>query len=279
MRIAAVFCIYNEEEYIRCAVLAILPAVERVYLLLGKAPYDAYNPKAREVSYPDGTEAIVDQMAQEHPDKITLVKGIWSSEVEHRNAGLARCLEEGFDYYWLVDGDEVYRQDHLQNILEGIRRRPQVGTFIIKCDIFWRSFRYRIPAQELSWRPRRIFKITRHRRILGLRFPHPIRFVGQNEMNSIGPIYEFPPEEAIFYHFSYARGAAAMKDKFRTFSHAHEIKEEWVRNVWERWPTDREMKDVHPVDPPKFPRVVSKPLDDLPEILQRHPSYGLEIIP
>ena len=278
MKITAVFCVYNEQEYLEWAVRGILPGVERVIILLGLQPYDAYNPKAREISRPDGTEAIVDRLAASHP-KITVVKGVWSSEVEHRNAGMKICLENGTDYYWLVDGDEVYREDQMRNIREDIQKHPEAGTFIVKCHIFWRSFRYRIPAQQMSWRPRRIFKMTRNRNILGLKFPYHLKFTGQNQTNSIGPVYELPPERAVFYHFSYARSAAAMRDKFRTFSHAHEIPEEWVNNVWEKWPADRRMPNIHPIDPPKFPQAVFQMPDDFPEILKKHPYYAQEIIP
>ncbi len=277
MKIAAVFCVYNEEEYIEYSVRSILPAVDRIFICLGRVPYNAYNPTARDGSHPDRTEALVDQLQKADP-KIRLLKGTWDSEVDHRNAGLQLCLEDDIDYYWLVDGDEVYRRDHMENIRKGIASHPKVGTFIVKCHIFWRSFSYRIPAQEMSWRPRRIFKITRFRNLLGIRFPYRCSFVGQNEMNSLGPVYEFPPGEAVFYHFSYARSARAMEDKFRTFSHAHEIRQEWIDQVWKRWPSQREMTNIHPVDPPKFPQALRVSPDDLPEILKRHPYYGRDII-
>ena len=278
MKLTAVFCVYNEEEYLEYSLRAILPAVDRAIVMLGLAPYTAYNPQARQVSRPDRTEAILDVLAAKEP-RITLVKGVWASEVDHRNAGLDLCLEDGTDYYWLVDGDEVYRQDHLNNIRQVLERRPEVGTFIVKCHIFWRSFSYRVPAEELAWRPRRIFRMSRRRRILGVPFPHRCRFVGQNETNSIGPVYELPPDQALFYHFSYARSSGAMEDKFRTFSHAHEIRPDWIANVWKRWADDRQMANIHPVDPPKFPRAVRREPDDLPAILRDHPYYGLDIIP
>lgn len=277
MKIGAVFCVYNEEEYLEYAVRSILPAADRVYILLGRQPYNAYNPAARETSQPDGTEPLVDRLGREHP-QITVVKGVWDSEVDHRNAGLELCLEDGMEYHWLVDGDEVYREDHLRNIRRTLETIPKVGTFIIKCHIFWRSFSYRIPAQQMSWRPRRIFKMTRHRWLLGVPLPHRLRFVGQNEMNSLGPVYEFPPETALFYHFSYARNARAMQDKFRTFSHAHEISQDWVERVWKRWPQERGMTHIHPVDPPKFPQALHIPPVDLPELMKSHPYYGREII-
>ena len=279
MKIAAVFCIYNEEEYLECAVRSVLPAMDRVLLCLGKGPYTAYNDPASGDSYPpDGTERIVDRLAAEFPQKIEVIKGSWASQMEHRDAGLRRCLELGMDYYFLVDGDEVYRQEHLDRIRKTLAEHPRVGTFIIKCDTFWRSFHYRIPARELSWRPRRIFKLTRHRRLLGIPFPYRLRFKGINDLNSLGSLYEFPTEDAIFYHFSYARSPARMREKLATFPHAREILSGWYEKVWLAWPGQREMPNIHPTDPPKFPRAVRQPLDDLPAAMREHPYHGLDII-
>lgn len=281
MKLGAVFCIYNEPEYIEYAVNSILPAVDKVFIVLGKAPYTAYNPKARDLSKADTqTETIVDRLAKEHPEKIQVTKGIWDNELDERDTGLQMCLDAGMDYFWLVDGDEVYRADHIENIKRGIAQRPNHGTFIVKCETFWRSFNYRIPAQQNSWRPRRIFKLTKWRRLLGIPiFPNRLRFKGINDITSVGPIYEFPPEEAVFYHFSYARSSKAMDEKFVTFSHAHQILPEWVEKVWKPWPTNREMENIHPVDPPKFPKALQIPPNDFPEILKSHPYYGLDLIP
>lgn len=280
MKIAAVFCVYNEEEYLSCAVRSVLEAVDRVILCLGTAPYTAYRTNPVEAFPADGTEAIVEDLARQFPQKIEVIKNPWPSQMEHRAAGLHRCLELGMDYHFLVDGDEVYRQDHLDRIKQTLLQHPEAGTFIIKCHTFWRSFRYRIPPEILTWRPRRIFKLTRVRKVLGLPlFPHRLRFKGINDMNSLGSIHEFLPQEAVFYHFSYARSPARMREKLATFPHAQEILGGWYEKVWLPWPDQRQMQNIHPTDPPKFPQAVLQPLDDLPEILREHPYYGLDIIP
>ncbi len=278
MKIAAVYCVHNEAEYLAYSVRSVLPVADQVILLLGLAPYTAYGSKAANVFPPDGTEQIADSLAREFPGKIRVIKGRWPSQLEHRDAGLGLCLELGMDYYFLVDGDEVYRLDQLEHILRTIAEHPEVGTFIIKCHTFWRSFRYRIPPETLSWRPRRIFKLTRHRRILGLPFPHRLRFVGINDLNSRGKVYEFSPEKAAFYHFSYARSPGRMREKLLTFPHAKEILEGWYERVWLAWPDKRRMENIHPTDPPKFPRAVEHDLQDLPEVMRRHPYYPLEVI-
>lgn len=278
MKIAAVYCVYNEEEYLAYSVRSVLPAVEEVILCLGSAPYTAYSKEGTRLFPPDGTGRIVDTLAREFPQKIQVIPWAWPSQIEHREAGLQRCLETGMDYYFLVDGDEVYRPDHLQKIRQTLQDRPEVGTFILKCHTFWRSFRYRIPPDQLSWRPRRIFKLTRSRRLLGLPLPHRLRFVGINDLNSLGPVHEFPPEEAAFYHFSYARSPARMREKLATFPHAQQILSGWYERVWLAWPSHRRMRNIHPTDPPKFPEAIYRDPSDLPEIMRSHPYYALDVI-
>lgn len=278
MKIAAVYCIYNEEEYLAYSVRSVLPAVEQVILCLGSAPYTAYAKESTSLFLPDGTETIVDTLAREFPQKIQVIKGTWSSQMEHREAGLSRCLELGMDYHFLVDGDEVYRPDHLEKIRRTLQDHPAAGTFIVKCHTFWRSFRYRIPPEVLTWRPRRIFKLTRRVRLLGLPLPHRLRFVGTNDLNSQGTVHEFLPQEAAFYHFSYARSPARMREKLATFPHAQEILSGWYERVWLDWPADRQRRNIHPTDPAKFPEALLQPLEDLPEIMKTHPYYGLDII-
>lgn len=279
-RLAAVYCVYNEEEYIEYSIRSIVDFVDQIFVLLGKLPYSSYNARARErFQVPDRTEDIVVTLAKEYP-KITLQKGLWDAELDHRNAGLRLCLQERIDYYFLVDGDEVYHQDHLANLREELLARPNVGQFIIKCDLFWRSFRYRIPARELMWMPRRLFKLTRWSRLgkSAIPLPLPCRFTGNNKTNSWGPVYHVDPERVKFYHFSFARRPEKMREKLLTYSHAHEVLDGWFERVWLRWPEHRDMTNLNPVDPPKLPRALYQDPSDLPAVMATHPYARQEII-
>jgi len=280
MRIAAVYCVYNEDEYIEYSIRSIYDFVDRIYILLGTAPYSAYNAKAREeFKSADQTEAIVRSLATRMP-KIVLHAGVWDSEIQHRNHGMRLCWKEGFDYYFLIDGDEVYSDRCLRNLREDIEAHPEAGQFIIKCDIFWRSFRYRIPADALAWMPRRVFKMTRLSELGKSHLPLPIRcrFTGNNKTNSWGKVVHLETSRVIFHHFSYARSPEKMREKLRTYSHAHEIPSDWFDRVWMHWPQQRSMRNLNPADPPKFAEAVRMDLEDLPEVMLDHPYYGKEII-
>lgn len=267
MKIAAVYCIYNEEEYIEYSIRSIYDFVEKVIICLGKSPYIAYNRRAREIAKKqDKTEDIIRRLAK-NDEKFQIFDGIWDSQIEHRNTGLKYCFDNNFDYYFLVDADEVYRKDHLAEIAKEIAAHPEVGTFAIKCAIFWRSFRYRITAENVDWTPYRIFKITAD-----------CCFIGDNETNSSDKIYLINPNRAIFYHFSCARSSKSMKEKLLTFTHAHQIPDGWYENIWLKWPQNGQMTNVHPTEPEKFPKIDYVELDDLPEIMKTHPYYKIEII-
>ncbi len=108
--------------------------------------------------------------------------------------------------------------------------------------------------------------------------PVPCRFTGNNKTNSWGRVYHCDPRRVIFYHFSFARRPSKMREKLMTYSHAHEILNGWYERVWQRWPQQRDMMNLNPIDPPKLPRALFKDLSDLPEVMTAHPYYPQEII-
>ncbi|MBI4342074.1 MAG: glycosyltransferase [Candidatus Omnitrophica bacterium] len=279
MKIAACYSVYNEEEYLEYSIRSLYDAVDRIVVCLGLAPWSAYNPDVRATfTERDRTEQIVDAPAKGDP-KFIVRKGVWDSEVAQRNAAMACCLEAGMEYYFLVDGDELYRRDHLTAIREEIEAHPEVGTFHVKCDVLWRSFRYRVPYTGVKWTPWRIFRIARSRRVLGLPLPYRCRFTGPNRTNSLGPRYLIPPQKATFYHFGFARTAQRMRLRLAASEQQRHFVERWFEDVWLRWPEQRSMKHLAQLDPSSLSEAVAVDPSDLPEVLRSHPYWNLEIIP
>lgn len=276
MKIAAVYAVFNEEEYIAYSIRSVRDAVDQVVVLINERPWSRSGAVVN--GYPvDRTESLVKELAA-HDSRLVVMKGSWPTEVAHRQAGMAYCVQNGFDYYFLVDGDEVYRPDHLQAMLEELRAHPNVGTFFIKCTIFWRSFRYRIPHEAMKWTPWRVFKVQRRRRLLGLPLLAATRVIGDNKTDSQGPRYLVPPERCIFYHFSYARSEAKMRQKITTFSVANQVHADWFERVWLGWPQQRGMRNIHPMVPEEFPMAQEVDRADLPAVMAAHPYAGVEII-
>ena len=278
MKIAAVYSIFNEEDYIEYSIKSIYNWVDKIVVMLAAAPWDAYGSEANMYySKSDSTEKIIASLAKTH-DKIFVIKGVWHSEIDQREAGMSYLRGMDIDYYFLIDGDEVYRKDHLDNIRDEIESHPAVGTFQIKCSTFWRSFNYRIPYNTMPWTPWRIFKITRYRRVFGLKIPFTCRMVGCNKANSLGPIYLIPPEKAIFYHFGYARTEERMKLKIAASPCRRKFIENWFEDVYLKWPDNREMRNLQPLDSDGLPYAMRMDTSDFPDVLKGHPYFNLDII-
>ncbi len=278
MKVAAVYSVFNEEEYIEYSIRSVRDHVDQVVVNINHRPWRRDGDAGGRTYAVDRTEAIVRELAR-HDPKIVVHTGTWFTEVDHRQAGMAYCLAHGFDYYFLVDGDEVYRPEHLAALWEEVRAHPTVGTFQVKCTIFWRGFRYRIPHQAMLWTPWRVFRIARTRRIVGIPFPFQTRFIGDNKTNSPGPCYLVPPERCIFYHFSYARSEAKMRQKITTFSVSDQVLNGWLERVWLTWPSHREMQHVHPMRPEEFPQIEYVEPHDLPAVMAQHPYAHMDTIP
>lgn len=278
MKIAAVYCVFNEEEYFEWSFRSIYDAVDRIVILLGLAPWTANNPESHRLfTQRDQTEAIINRLSAGDP-KVIVRKGLWSSDREQRQVGMELCIQEGMDYYFLIDGDEVYRQDHLVAIRDEIEHHPEVGTFQIKCTVLWRSFRYRTPYWGVKWTPWRIFKITRARRWFGVSVPYRCRFIGPEKTNSLGTRYLIPPERAVFYHFSYARSEARMRLKLATGNDRDRYVQRWMEQVWLAWPEHRSMKNLEQLHPDGLPEALYVDSSDLPEVMRTHPYWNVDII-
>lgn len=278
MKIAAVYCVINEEEFIEYSINSVYDHVDKVVVILAREPRTILNPDVMKVFKPDRTEEIVDNLARNN-DKIVVFKGVWQTEMDQRNVGMEYCIQNGIDYYLLIDADEAYRADHLEYIKSEVEKHPEVGVFLIRCSTFWRSFHYRIPYQKMKWVPWRLFKITRYRRFLFFKFPYHCRFIESNKTNSLGKIYKVDPEKAIFYHFGYSRSTERMKLKIMASEVTHKFRSDWFENVWMKWPQNKGMKNLQPLDPDDFPEAVYVKPDDLPEPMKKHPYYGMEVIP
>jgi glycosyltransferase involved in cell wall biosynthesis len=277
--IGACYCIYNEEEYIAYSIRSIYDFVDQIVICLGTAPWSAYNPGARAAfSQHDRTEEIVRELAS-GDQKFVVRQGLWDSEVAQRDAAMQYCRGAGLDYCFVVDADEVYRWDHLEAIRDEVEAHPEVGTFYIKCCVLWRSFRYRIPYWGVKHIPWRIFKVTRSRRVLGFEFPYQCRFTGPNRTNSLGPRRLIPPEKAIFYHFGYARATERMRLKLATSEQQRLFIDGWFEKIWLRWPEDRSMKNLQPLDPEGLPEALYVDPTDLPAVMRDHPYWNLDVIP
>lgn len=170
-----------------------------------------------------------------------------------RNFGLAHLRMLGYEHAFIVDADEYWPVATQQEMARLISEKPADAY---KADL---NFFFKRP----NWL---IDGMTNRRAIVAMRTDktfstnRPRRFSGKSmEYVNPGPIY----------HFSYVRRPEKIREKIESFSHAHEIIDNWYSNVY--IPFTPDFRDFHPVKPNLYPRCVEYQLPE--EIASKIPKH------
>lgn len=251
MRLAALYAVYNEEDYLYQSLASIYDSVERI-IICHTTGRPWHGPKQK----PDGTRRII----KGFPDpkaKLKYVPGAWPSEAAQRNQALA-AVRGDCDWGLVIDGDEVYRSEHLAAIRRLAETNPQFGQWRVGMNTYWKSPLWRIDPPE-PYCP-----------VILTRISAATTFVSLRETNE-QPMGLIPREVGILYHFSYAKPSAKIKAKLANFSHADEILPGWWENVWQAWDENHEMEKLHPTVPECYRRAIYEGPEHLPEVMREHP--------
>ncbi|HSZ58539.1 MAG TPA: hypothetical protein VK797_22925 [Tepidisphaeraceae bacterium] len=251
MNVAGFFPLHYGKAYLREAVEALAPCVDRIVVVY--APRPSYG-QAGDLPNPDSEEEL--RACFDPPycsaGQLDWHRGDFPHEGLHRQAGYDLCREAGADLVVQCDGDEVWDTEALARAIARALESP-AAIFPIRGPSwihFWRSFAW---CCRDVWTPTRLLRPDR-----------------------CGP---GAPQEILdgrIYHFGYAVPEALMRYKWSCHGHKSELRPGWIEDIFCKWPERK--KDVHPcvydwwnVEP--FAK------DTLPDSLKRHPWYELEVIP
>jgi len=256
LRSGAIVLAYNQEEYLAHCLRALLPCVDHVVALLPDAPFVQYNPEARrEFTHTDATPEILAELSGEF-DGLTVVEGRWDAEPEMRNEGLGRLRELGTEVCLSVDSDEFYPDGGIARLLAAVEADASPGTvYFARYHTCYRTFARRV--------------LSDHRMAVAVHlvddthFPRRRRATGQRRDL---------PDDHFFWNMGYVLSDERMWEKIRTWSHAHEVLDEWWREKWLGFtPETRDLFRKEPAS--RWPYTVPVDLAELPEVLRGHPFF------
>lgn len=253
MKIAANYCLFNEENYITYSLRSIYDAVDKIIVLVSQQPWKGI------LSPPDKTLDIV----RNFPDpekKIICETGHWRNQSEERNYALSICKNLGMNYYWVIDADEIYEDQTIEIIKEGLLKHSDVVNFYCGWWTYWRSFYYRIDPAEISTFI--IGKIVSSFKIVNARQPSSGKTLRLN---------------CFLHHYSYARPFEQIRRKMTNIQGpGGPIRSDWL-NKFQQWPKNRSVGDLHPFWSNHWKRAV-KITWGIPPVLRDHPWAAKEII-
>lgn len=252
MKLAALYSIYNEEDFIAQSMASIYEHVERIVIC-----HTTGKPWFGSKQKPDDTRRII-KAFQDPEGKVKYIPGAWPTEPAQRDQTLSAARAAGCDWGLIIDGDEVYASEQMRAIKAFAEEHPQYRQWNISWNTYWKSPLWRIDPPE-PFCPTILTRIGPDTRFVQLR---------QTNEQPVGTI---PRDVAFLYHFSYAKPSYKIRAKISNFSHADEILPDWWANVWEAWDSNHEMENIHPTTPQCYRRAIYEGPENLPEVMRDHP--------
>lgn len=248
---AALYCVYEDTTWLGDSIAGIYDEMEEIFVLISDRPWSG--------SAAPMSRAAAVSFIRSLPDpgeKIRVVEGTWADEETQRNAGLDAIFARGYEYAWIIDGDEVYHPKAVRRMKDYMVRHPQVEVWDCGIVTYWKS-------PELVIEPPEPLQA-----VVGVR-RGSARFVSVRHTNSscVGSI---PRDVGECHHLSYAGPNERIKRKLETFSHSQEVVDGWFERVWLAWDEDTEMTDLHPTVPHCYHRAVTQPRYMLPAALKKY---------
>ncbi len=250
MRIAALYAVYNDEDFIEYSLRSIYSEIDEIVICLATKPWFGQTRK------PDSTLKKIKNFPDPQ-NKITLITGQWPSEPVQRQAALD-VVKDKITHCLVIDADELYKCGHLRMLKEIAAYNPQIGQFRVGMNTYWKSPLVRIDPPE-PYMPLIISRVTPQTRFVDLR--------ATNE----GPVASIRRSDAILYHFSCVRTQEKMKAKIENFSHADEIRPGWFKDVWMAWDDNPLMENIHSTHAHCYRRAIFEPKECLPKVMWSHP--------
>ena len=245
MKFGAVYCVYDDHEYLDISLEPIKNKLDKVLFLISDIPWNG-----KKIDNSKTIQKVKDLCkSNKH---FELIEGHWTNEIDQRNFGLTQFYKAGIDYCFIIDSDEMYNDFIFENIKEFIKKNPTIAALHIEWNTYWTKEYYVIS-------PREYYKPVIAVKVDSFKFTtirHGITSISRagdfvfqtKEVKYNGTV--IPPQIAYCFHFSYARSNEYMKRKLETNSHAPEFIKGWYENVWLKWKPSN--KNLHPVTPEQY---------------------------
>lgn len=237
--IASLTVALNEEELIG-GCLELLDVAYKLVLV----PKKTFS--GRDVAQYDDTEKIAKNKGA------VVIFTDTKSEPETRNFGLKHLHGLGYEYALIADADEYWPSATQHEMLRLIAEKP-ADAYKADLDFFFKRPNWKIDGMPNK---RAVVAVRTNKAFCASR---PRKFSGRVEYVNPGTIY----------HFSYVRRAKKIKEKIESFSHAHEIKDNWYNDIYLQFTPDA--KNFHPVKPSEYPKCVVCELPE--EIASKIPKH------
>jgi hypothetical protein len=277
LRLHAIYAVLDETALFRASVTSIYPHVEGITVI---TTYD----RDWEGRRRDASPLVPLVLGRDlDPDrKIELVIANETNEARARNRAMDLAAprrasirvrrqhqhDDAYvvpDYFLIIDSDEIYEAGTLDRLKDHVaqQRRP---LYRVACRRYFKRWNYRI--EGLEWMLAFVRADQRlpylRMRPVGLHRRAAAHLPGMPATlrSRLRGAVDIPADVGIFHHGSYVGPRSRIAAKLASFGHSHEVRVNWLEDVWDRWTPDA--RDFNPTHPARFPSAERVSTDALP---------------
>jgi hypothetical protein len=289
MKISAIIVALNESEFIEPCIKAIYPFVDRIKI---QTNYDrSWSGEAvsadttiqKILEIPD-TEGKISLHISRIPDEAIARNWLMRSDgylLDHIHKSTTSTKEkirefcEVSDYFWVIDGDEIYDPNTIPKILEYLEsKKPQMLR--IRGVNYFKTWNYQVVPSDNFYqlgfmKPGFLFRENRNilfpswfsftQRIINNKYWKLRLLSGKAFESSIG-LANLPEEIAVFHHGAYVGDDKRISKKIFFSVHYDERMKIWYETIWKQWTP--KSTNLHPLCPEIFKGLEYIPTDKLP---------------
>lgn len=141
VKIGVVMIALNEEKFIKSAIKAVIkhPNIKKVAVVEGAVTLFAHAATEKGLSIDKTDKKINELIGEPNADKVIVDRYGWAKDKsELRNRALT-LLGTDITHVLVVDGDEVWKMEDLDNLVAAIEKNPQKGVFLFPFYHFWKQ--------------------------------------------------------------------------------------------------------------------------------------------
>ena len=247
--ICGLFVLHYGKEYLRYAIEAIYPVVDKIVIVYSPTPSHGHE---SHLECPESLgELFSEAMAIDVDEKIIWINKTFQNEHVHRDYAYDKCKRLGADVVVVTDADEIWDTNMLKHIISAAKEEGK-ARYRIMMQHFYRSF------DEVCRDPHRQVRILNPK-------------ADNNEEIDIHTV------KPVIHHFGYAQSEKIIYYKISCHGHKSEFRPQWFEDKFLNYQKGI-TKDVHPVCHTNFwnPQPFDK--EKLPLILHKHPYFNKEVI-
>lgn len=241
-KIGVITIALNEEKFINASLRSVIkhPNVKKVVVVEGAVNLYAHASTPDGLSKDKTSEQVWMAMSELGGDKILYERYGWAlDKSELRNRAL-NLLGKGITHVLVVDADEVWGQEDLDNLVDAMREYPKLGVFLFRLYHFW--IKKELVAVGGQW-DSMLFRCFRYKPGLYWKFHQlpPVdykgRFVNVTDGSKV-------LDNVHVYHFGYMKSKEDVQAKLEFYRKRDGDKLK-VKDTWTNWKVGQPTQPTH----------------------------------